>query len=502
MTTRTVLQQAGIVLLVLLIAAGSTAGQSASPQANFVQTSTSDWMQGRGHNVDRRNLDALHAPYGWGNDARGSVRLASRPATWTRQSTAGPVLSRGGAGEWDEKHTAEPAVLYDLEQGQYLMWYSGQNSADRWQIGLATSGDGQTWSKHSGNPVLPVGAPGAWDDQEAAFGTVLDDGGTYHMWYSGYDGTNRRIGYASSVNGVSWLKAGPVLSGTVGAWDERLVGNPTVLYDGSTYHMWYGGWNPGDDHWRIGHATSPDRVIWTKDPANPVLDLGLVGSWDDTHVYAPTVLFDGHTFHMGYAGWGDRDYGEHSPGQIGHATSTDGSTWIKDEDNPVYGPSAPGNWDSMWTADPEVLFDGDLYRLWYTGGVTWTGLQIGYATATPAYLQSGTYTSTLVSSGCLTDELTVWDKLRVLQELNGQQLTYAILEESGRPVPGFEGMGASGGVVEFNLSSLSWFYDRIYLRATFSTNDTAYSPVLEEWELLWSCRSAPYRAYLVVVHKP
>ena len=29
------------------------------------------------------------------------------------------------------------------------------------------------------------------------------------------------------------------------------------------------------------------------------------------------------------------------------------------------------------------IFDGDLYHLWYIGGVTWAGLQIGYATALP-----------------------------------------------------------------------------------------------------------------------
>ena len=32
---------------------------------------------------------------------------------------------------------------------------------------------------------------------------------------------------------------------------------------------------------RIGHATSPDGITWTKDTNNPVLDVGPDGNWDD-----------------------------------------------------------------------------------------------------------------------------------------------------------------------------------------------------------------------------
>ncbi len=46
-----------------------------------------------------------------------------------------------------------------------------------------------------------------------------------------------------------------------------------VVFDGSEFHMWY--WLGGSSgRNRIGHATSPDGVTWTKDPLNPVLDYG------------------------------------------------------------------------------------------------------------------------------------------------------------------------------------------------------------------------------------
>lgn len=52
----------------------------------------------------------------------------------------------------------------------------------------------------------------------------------------------------------------------------------------------------------IGHATSPDGLTWTKDPSNPVLTAGSAGNWDNPRVDCPTVIFDGDTFHMWYAG--------------------------------------------------------------------------------------------------------------------------------------------------------------------------------------------------------
>jgi hypothetical protein len=202
---------------------------------------------------------------------------------------------------------------------------------------------------------------------------------------------------------------------------------------------------------------------------------------------------------MWYGGWGDQDYGEYSPGQIGYATSEDGTLWLKDTENPIYGPSAPGNWDSMWTVDPEVLFDGDLYHLWYTGGVTWTGLQIGYANAQPIYESSGTYTSTLVDSACITDELVVWENLHVKQDLNGQPLTYAILNAGGQTIPGFEALSSPDAEADLNLSSLPGVYDRIYLQASFTATDPDRSAVLEEWEVSWSCQNLPYRAFLPLI---
>jgi hypothetical protein len=66
--------------------------------------------------------------------------------------------------------------------------------------------------------------------------------------------------------------------------------------------MWYSG--GGMFAWRIGHATSTDRITWTKDANNPVLDVGASGQWDDAYVGACSILFDdaNSTWKMWYNG--------------------------------------------------------------------------------------------------------------------------------------------------------------------------------------------------------
>jgi len=116
--------------------------------------------------------------------------------------------------------------------------------------------------------------------------------------------------------------------------------------------------------------------VWEKHPDNPVLDLGSSGTWDDYHVHAPAVLFDGTEYQMWYSG------SDGSPWRIGYATSSDGIVWVKHPDNPVLDLGESGTWDDDYVFGPSVLFDGTEYQMWYTGydGSHW---RIGYATSIP-----------------------------------------------------------------------------------------------------------------------
>jgi uncharacterized repeat protein (TIGR01451 family) len=286
--------------------------------------------------------------------------------------TGNPVLTVGTNGAWDDAAIWRPTVL--KEGGTYKLWYSASDGATR-RIGYATSPDGIHWTKSGGNPVLVPGQSGAWDAAGVYAPSVIYDGGVYKMWYRGRD-TNGigRIGYATSPDGITWTKSGnnPVLNvGSPGSWDGNEVTEPSVIKVSNTYHLWYVG-NDGVTL-RIGQATSADGIYWVKDAANPVLDLGGSGSWDWLNVYSPSVVKVGDEYKLWYSG-GTLP----AAYQTGYATSRDGSTWIRQQKLIAEGPL---NTFDVYSADyPAVIVDSPGYKVWYSGVNSAGTYNIGYAT--------------------------------------------------------------------------------------------------------------------------
>lgn len=75
---------------------------------------------------------------------------------------------------------------------------------------------------------------------------------------------------------VSWEASptNPVFRGAGGqAWDKKIRERGWISVDGTTYHLWYTGYNEDRSPSRLlGHATSTDGVHWNRDPANPVYE--------------------------------------------------------------------------------------------------------------------------------------------------------------------------------------------------------------------------------------
>jgi predicted GH43/DUF377 family glycosyl hydrolase len=233
------------------------------------------------------------------NNLNCQMGLATSPdgINWTRHPD-NPVLKIGQAGEWDDGILICQHVMFDKEEGIFKMWYVGGSNEGAFGFGYATSPDGAHWTKYAGNPVMVPTQP--WEIGTVLEGqTLLKMNGEYKMWYGaisiGSDISN--VGYASSPDGIHWTKStlNPLITpsgGTPLEWDGYSVDTPDVLYDGRIYTMYYRGWRKKSGISYIGKATSPDGIVWTRDPDNPVFVTGNIpGAWDSFQIYRARIFW-------------------------------------------------------------------------------------------------------------------------------------------------------------------------------------------------------------------
>jgi len=434
-------------------------------------------MAGEKLNVDVRSLDALGTPLHYDQDPRGSVRLASQPGNWQR-FPGNPVMHPDPASSWESQEIFHPHVIYNGTR--YEMWYVGFDG-NTTRIGYATSEDGVHWTRYEGNPILEPGPPGSWDENRLLWPYVLFDGTLYKMWYTSVDGEwVGRIGYATSTDGINWVKSpeNPVLDlGELGSWDSWRVGASSVIYDGYSYKMWYiGADSPYSP--KVGLATSTDGIHWTKYQNNPVLEPGPPGSWDQQGIIHTNVLFDGISCKMWYAGFKDVNMSG-----IGYATSLDGIHWIKHSSNPIL-EATPGTWEEFLIGWPNVLFDGGHYRMWYQAGLNRLGTAegenaVGYAAAPPIYQPFGYLISTVFDA----QQTVRWQSISwTATEPKGTSIVIEV-RVGNTPAPDASWSQwhpvSNGGA----LQDLTSRYIQ-YKATLFSHEDLAKSPVLHDITLI------------------
>jgi predicted GH43/DUF377 family glycosyl hydrolase len=191
--------------------------------------------------------------------ARGTPRIGlarSDDGRFWRKETQ-PVLDLGPRGAWDERGVADPYVI--RADGWFYLYYMGQDRARRQQLGVARSSDGIHWQKLRTNPVVEIENRDGFAENGLGEPAVWATGGSYWMLYTGRDSSeNRRLGLARSPDGVRWTKL-PVVFGGAEPWNSKIVCDPSVLVDGATIKVWFGGGDvasPDENlHGRIGFAT-------------------------------------------------------------------------------------------------------------------------------------------------------------------------------------------------------------------------------------------------------
>src|SRR6185369_11337969 len=108
-------------------------------------------------------------------------------SNWIRTSEF-PVLTPS-TGTWDGfaiRSGWVGSIVNDIYP--FRMYYEGEDSQTHTRrIGMATSTDGQRWTKASANPVLRPGPAGSKDALDVRSPAVHIEGSLFRMWYSGID---------------------------------------------------------------------------------------------------------------------------------------------------------------------------------------------------------------------------------------------------------------------------------------------------------------------------
>jgi P pilus assembly chaperone PapD len=351
-----------------------------------------DWSGGPGQAVWLDNARYSTSSFMDTTSVPGTMRMSYLVNPMTKDP-ANPVLAPGAAGAWD----AASLTGYPMRKngGGYEVLYRGMDGAGIRAVGYASSTNGVNWTKSAANPVLQRSGPApAWDENGVGHGPLINEGDHYTMFFRGNNATgNHPYGRATSPNLTTWQRDANFVfgPGAAGSWEEW-IDTTTVKRKGPGYAMWYLAYDPGGVG-RIGYASSLDGVTWTRSAANPVL--GPSFPWESSGVWTYEILerpWMGDYLMAYSANNGAGAYG------IGIATSTDGVTWVKDPANPVL-LSGATPWYQNGLDVMDLTFDGSMYKVALSGigatgasmgqaysqnGIAWSIALSPFLTPTPA----------------------------------------------------------------------------------------------------------------------
>jgi len=242
------------------------------------------------------------------DEAQRIVVLERKPDGRFQQVSDDAAL-RSSLGLRGSQQAFAPAVV--VEGDEVVMFYAVQSPAGT-RLRRATSSDGLTFG--GATNVGPALVEGTYDGAGRIPHAVerLDEG--VRLWYTADDGTTCRIGTLSSKAGALGTfvrdSAQPVLGlGAVGAFDGEGVKDPApVELDGETVLLYAG---LLDDVWRIGIARRDgegDDAVWRPDP-DPIESLpqpaaaGLPNAFSARGTDSPAALVGPDGVEVYYAGF-------------------------------------------------------------------------------------------------------------------------------------------------------------------------------------------------------
>jgi len=170
-----------------------------------------------------------------------------------------------------------------------------------------------------------------------------------------------------------------ILKGNEGEWDEFIF-DFDISFENDEYLMCYEAWQfdePGRG--KFGFASSLDGIHWEKLHDDP-LDFNNKNFDWVTQYWTFDVIRKDSMYLMWFAA---ETKDPSCPYGIGFAWSTDGITWNAHPE-PVLKPGKEDSWDGHGVTNPNVIFDGKIYHMWYAGFPNSIPkvISMGYATST------------------------------------------------------------------------------------------------------------------------
>ncbi|ANB71483.1 hypothetical protein AYM40_03190 [Paraburkholderia phytofirmans OLGA172] len=179
-------------------------------------------------------------------------------------------------------------------KADYLyLYYLGQDEIATQRLGVARSSDGVTWQRSPANPILDVGAYGAFDENGLGEPSVAYAPPYFYMLYTGRSNAEiRNLGYAVSTDGIHWKKmsiAGLITDRQRAAWNLKVICDSTLLSMGNgKWAVWFGGGDKAEPAQNLNGEVGMMTVDLTQ--GRNVAEFDANADWDKTPIRSTDVV--------------------------------------------------------------------------------------------------------------------------------------------------------------------------------------------------------------------
>lgn len=204
-----------------------------------------------------------------------------------------PIITFGAEGTY-YSHGISLGNIYEVNGNKFLLfmgWQYPENAHWRGVIGKLQLIRNDVFFVDTTTPFLSIDAE---DSISLSYSFVLFHERIYKMWYGStitWDAGNQEmihvIKYATSTDGVNWLKHGIAIPYDVNV--AQAFSKPSVVIDKNGYHMWYSYRDGKGTSYRIGYAFSIDGTTWERKQKESGIDISTNG-WDSEMICYPFVF--------------------------------------------------------------------------------------------------------------------------------------------------------------------------------------------------------------------